>query len=194
MNRILVTRGGAIGDFVLTLPAIKLLRDRFPNAHLEILGYVHIATLAHRRFYADAIRSIEEAALAPLFSMDSTLAGGLIEYFGNFDLIVSYLSDPDGTFESNLRRCSVKRLIVGPPKPAGAEHGAVQLARPLEQLGLHLTDPAAILFPTDEDRELARQVCGNSTLIFHPGSGSETKNWPIENWERLGEHFLSDGT
>ena len=26
MNRILVIRGGAIGDFVLTLPAIKLLR------------------------------------------------------------------------------------------------------------------------------------------------------------------------
>ncbi len=42
MNRILVIRGGAIGDFVLTLPAIKLLRDNFPHARLEILGYKHI--------------------------------------------------------------------------------------------------------------------------------------------------------
>ena len=193
MNRILVIRGGAIGDFVLTLPAIKLLRDRFPNAHLAILGYVHIAALAHRRFYANAIRSIEEGALAPLFSMDSDLDGGLVEYFGSFDLIVSYLSDRDGTFENNLKRCSVKRLIIGPPKPAGAEHAAVQLARPLEQLGLHLTDPAAVLFPTNEDRELARQICRNAALVFHPGSGSETKNWPIENWERLGDHFLSVG-
>ncbi|MEY2499591.1 MAG: heptosyltransferase, partial [Verrucomicrobiota bacterium] len=64
MNRILVIRGGAIGDFILTLPAIKLLRDGFPSAHLEILGYQHIIVLAEKRFYADAIRSIEHRALA----------------------------------------------------------------------------------------------------------------------------------
>ena len=46
MNRILVIRGGAIGDFVLTLPAIKLLRCHFPQAHIEILGYPKIAALA----------------------------------------------------------------------------------------------------------------------------------------------------
>ena len=28
--RILVLRGGAIGDFILTLPAIQALRDRWP--------------------------------------------------------------------------------------------------------------------------------------------------------------------
>ena len=34
MNRILVIRGGAIGDFILTLPAIKLLAGRFsPRTH-----------------------------------------------------------------------------------------------------------------------------------------------------------------
>jgi len=48
--RILVIRGGAIGDFVLTLPAIRLLRENFPHAHLEILGYKHIVALAEGRF------------------------------------------------------------------------------------------------------------------------------------------------
>ena len=72
MNRILVIRGGAIGDFVLTLPAIKLLRDRFPKAHLEILGYKHIAALAEKRFYADAVRSIESASLARFFARNSS--------------------------------------------------------------------------------------------------------------------------
>jgi len=46
MKRILVIRGGAIGDFVLTLPAIKLLREAFPESRLEILGYKHIVALA----------------------------------------------------------------------------------------------------------------------------------------------------
>jgi heptosyltransferase-3 len=59
MNRILVIRGGAIGDFILTLPVLKALRDAYPRTHLEILGYKHIAVLAENRFYAQAVRSIE---------------------------------------------------------------------------------------------------------------------------------------
>ena len=49
MSRILVIRGGAIGDFILTLPAINLLRDSFPESLLEILGYQHIIALARLR-------------------------------------------------------------------------------------------------------------------------------------------------
>jgi heptosyltransferase-2 len=36
--KILVIRGGAIGDFILTLPAIAAMRSQFPQAHLEVLG------------------------------------------------------------------------------------------------------------------------------------------------------------
>ena len=36
-SRILVIRGGAIGDFVLTLPALGLLRNAFPTAWIELL-------------------------------------------------------------------------------------------------------------------------------------------------------------
>lgn len=195
-NRILVIRGGAIGDFVLTLPAIRLLRDRFPEAHLEILGYPHITALAHRRGYADAIRSIEQGSLARFFAADSDLSEELIDYFASFDLIVSYLFDANRIFEASLRRCRIQRLIVGPSKLAGQEHGALQLARPLEQLGLRLMDPGARLFPNNEDRKFARHFLGDDyghTTAIHSGSGSETKNWPIENWEDLGEYLFFRG-
>jgi heptosyltransferase-2 len=29
--------------------------------------------------------------------------------------------------------------------------------------------------------------------VLHPGSGSETKNWPIEKWRELGDLLLSKG-
>jgi len=196
MKRILVIRGGAIGDFILTLPAIKLLRDRFPEAQIEILGYTHITALAEKRFYADAVRSIEQGPLATFFAKDSILPGELIDYFSSFDLIVSYLFDPDGIFESNLKRCRIKTFIAGPSKLKSGEHGTLQLARPLEQMGLPLDDRAAKLYPTDEDREFARHFfgrVGGPVTAFHPGSGSETKNWPIENWKELGEHVFSTG-
>src|SRR5438477_9035380 len=113
MNRILVIRGGAIGDFVLTLPAIKLLRDRFPRAHLEILGSKHIIALAEKCFYADAVRSIESGKLATLFAKDAVLPAELTDYFGSFDLIVSYLFDPDEIFQDNLKRCGNKMFMAG---------------------------------------------------------------------------------
>jgi heptosyltransferase-3 len=196
MNRILVIRGGAIGDFVLTLPAIKLLRDRFPKAHIEILGYKHIAVLAEKRFYADAIRSIEFGQFARFFAKDSELPSELVDYFGSFDLIVSYLFDPDGIFESNLKRCRIKTFVAGPSKLDNSEHAALQLARPLRALGLHLRDPAARLYPNEVDRALANPLRGGlakGNVALHPGSGSETKNWAIENWKKLGDFLLSAG-
>jgi heptosyltransferase-3 len=195
LNRILIIRGGAIGDFVLTLPAIKLLRDRFPNAHLEILGYQHIAALAEKRFYADAVRSIESASLAKFFAKDSELPTALLDYFGGFDLILSYLYDPDKIFEANMEKAGPGGFIAGPSKLDNSEHAAFQLARPLAPLGLSLTHPAAQLFPTSDDRKSANSRLEKSgdMIALHPGSGSETKNWPIENWIELGNVLLAKG-
>src|SRR5579862_705856 len=145
--RILVIRGGAIGDFVLTLPAIKLLRDNFPSAQLEILGYKHIVALAEGRFYAHATRSIEYAAMAGFFVPNAKLAPDLMEYFASFQQIVSFLFDPDGIFAANMERCGVKNYIHASPKLDDSESAASQLARPLQSLALFLEDDAAQIFP-----------------------------------------------
>ncbi|MEY2564690.1 MAG: heptosyltransferase [Verrucomicrobiota bacterium] len=194
MKRLLVIRGGAIGDFVLTLPAIKLLRDNFPRAHLEILGYPHIIALAKSRNYADAIRSIESGSLSSFFAKGSELPAKLLEYFGSFDFVLSYLFDPDGIFETNVRRCGIENFLAGPAKLSGHEHAARQLARPLEKLGLRLEDHGARIYPNDDDRAFARDFLGapgDGFIAIHPGSGSEAKNWPIEKWQALSEHLFA---
>ena len=177
-------RGGAIGDFILTLPAIKLLRDSFPNAHLEVLGYQHIVALATMSGYANATRSIEYAALSTFFRRDGELALDLVDYFSSFEQIVSYLFDPDEIFTNNLKRAGVRNLIAGSPKITGQEHAARQLARPLERLALYLEDPAAIIVP-NETQKLDRTL-----LALHPGSGGERKNWPLERFVSLGHALL----
>ena len=190
LKRILVIRGGAIGDFVLTLPAIKLLRDAFPEAHLEILGYKHIVALAEKRFYAHATRSIEDGALASFFARGAELRPELASYFGSFDLVVSYLFDPDQIFETNLELAGVDNFIAANPKITGDEHAAVQLARSLRQLDLSLTDPAAKLYLNARDSEFAQNFLAGlraPVVAIHPGSGSETKNWPLDRWRELGE-------
>jgi heptosyltransferase-2 len=186
MNRILVIRGGAIGDFILTLPALKALRDARPQAHIEILGYKHIAGLAENRFYAQAVHSIEYARLARFFARNSELPAEMADFFTGFDLILSYLYDPDQIFEDNLRRCGVENLICGPARIVeNAGHAARQLARPIEQLGINVIDLAERIFPSMEDREFAREFLApvpQPIIAIHPGSGSHEKNWPLENW------------
>lgn len=189
MNRILVIRGGAIGDFILTLPALKALRDARPQAHMEILGYKHIAVLAENRFYAQAVHSIEYGRLARFFARNSELPSELADYFAGFDLIVSYLYDPDQIFVTNLRRCGVQSLICGPARVAkNAGHAAEQLARPIEKLGIEVVDLAERIFPSQEDRKFARDFLASAPqpiIAIHPGSGSHEKNWPLENWIAL---------
>jgi heptosyltransferase-3 len=175
----LVIRGGAIGDFILTLPAIKLLRDGFPASHLEILGYKHIVALAKMSGYVDATRSIEYGPLSSFFSRDSELAPDLVDYFGSFEQVISYLFDPEQTFSNNLKRAGVRDLITGSAKITGEEHAARQLARPLESLALFLNNPAAVVSPNNP-RNVVR-----SLIAIHPGSGSEEKNWPLERFVEL---------
>jgi heptosyltransferase-2 len=192
--RLLVIRGGAIGDFILTLPAIALLREAFPAAHIEILGYQHIIALAERRWYADATRSIEYGAMAGFFIPRSELAPDLVEYFASFQQVVSYLFDPDGFFEANVRRAGVKNFLPAYAKIDDSEHAARQLARPLQSLALYLDHHAATIHPSEEDRAFAAAFLGDSArpvIAMHPGSGSARKNWPIDRWRKLGDRLLA---
>src|SRR5438309_10229743 len=158
MDRILVIRGGALGDFILTLPALKALRDACPHRHIEILGYKHIAVLAENRFYAQAVRSIEYGSLSSFFARNLELPAELANYFASFDLIVSYLYDPDRIFENNLCRCGVENLVCGPAKIVeNAGHAACQLVQPIEKLGIKVSDLTEKIFPSMEDRQFATE-------------------------------------
>ncbi|HEX4640610.1 MAG TPA: glycosyltransferase family 9 protein [Chthoniobacterales bacterium] len=110
-------------------------------------------------------------------------------------MILSYLYDPDRIFEENVRKTGAQNFLAGPAKLDNREHAAVQLSRPLQSLGLSLADPAAQVFPSDADRASIQHFRANphQTVALHPGSGSETKNWPLENWIQLGDELLANG-
>lgn len=195
-GRILVVRGGAIGDFILTLPVLAALRRHFPQARLEVLGYPHIASLARLGGLADDVHFIEARAMAGFFAAHGPLAPELMEYFSRFDLIVSYLFDPDEVFQANVKRCGEARFIVGPHRPNESLriHAAECLLQPLERLAIFSPDPVPRLKveldssarPSAED---SSSLDGNqdrrTTLALHPGSGSEEKNWPEQQWAAL---------
>lgn len=187
-GKILVIRGGAIGDFILTLPVLSALRAQFPRTHIEVLGYPHIAQLALAGRLADAVRSIDAGALAVFFAWRGNLDKRLQDYFSQFTIIISYLYDPDGIFQANVGRCSRAQYIAGPHRPNETEalHAAEVFLRPLERLAIFDADPVPRL------GRLAHTPPPKPLLALHPGSGSEKKNWPEAGWTELIRHLLAE--
>ena len=187
-GKILVIRGGAIGDFILTLPAIAALRRQFPRAWLEVLGYPHIVRLAVAGRLVDRAQYIEARPLAGFFARHGQLAQEMEDYFSEFDLIVSYLYDPDGIFQGNVGRCTPAPFIAGPHRPdeKSGLHAAKAYLQPLERLAIFDADPVPRL-------TLEREPAAVSYLALMPGSGSPRKNWPESNWADL-LRFLIDET
>ncbi len=183
-QRALVIRGGALGDFILTLPVLNALREAAPDSRLEVLAYPGIAALAETSGLIDAFRSIEYGPLAGFFTRGSVLDPGLRGYFASFDLILSYLYDPDGIFAENLQNAGASRVVTGPHRPDESSHAIDQLAAPLTTLGLPLAGRAT---------RLALEPAAHKalTVALHPGSGSATKNWPVEKWRQLAGKLLA---
>jgi heptosyltransferase III len=201
-GKILVIRGGAIGDFILTLPVLIAFRERFPDVHRELLTYPRVAPLALAGGLVDRVQSIDARPMASFFARRGPLPAELAEYFESFALIVSYLFDPDRIFEENVARCSKAQFLVGPHRPddRGGVHATNVFLKPLERLAIFDPDPIPRLdfipCPTTNSHLVLDR--GNSTaalaadgtppgrwLALHPGSGSERKNWPEEKWRAL---------
>jgi len=197
-RKILVVRGGALGDFILTLPVLAALRRRFPTHTLEILGYERIASLAVVGGLADRVSALESPALAGFFARGGTWPQQEAEFFASFELIVSYTFDPEHIFQSNIARCGAARFLAGPHRPDEAcqLHATTALLRPLEILGESDADPQPRLALPGP-----AQAPAENRLAVHPGSGSVRKNWPEAKWAELlqrlaaetGWHFLLIG-
>jgi heptosyltransferase-2 len=196
--RILFIRGGALGDFILTLPTLRLLRDKFPGAHLELLGHPALAEIALRRGYLDAVRSVNHGPLSAFFTPRAVLDPAWMDYISGFDLVLSFFYDPDALFLTNLQRCGPGQILTLPPRvPEKFNRPAAHyFARIVEPLGLQLEENAAAseLFPTPDDLAAAHAFLGGlpsetRLIALHPSSGGETKNAPLETWTELGREL-----
>lgn len=181
-GKILVVRGGAIGDFILTLPAVAAVRSTFAESHLEILGYPNVAELAKAGGLIDAFRSIEAGPLSRFFARNAKLDQDWVDYFESFNLIISYLYDPDEIFKTNVGRATTAQFIQAQHRPDERrdEHATQVFLKPLEKLAI---------FGANEKPQIQLssgiELGGGQWIAVHPGSGSELKNWEMNRWFEL---------
>lgn len=133
---------------------------------------------------ADAVDSLEARTLAGFFVRGGSLDADWPDYFARFSIVISYLHDPNGVFRENVTRCSAAELITGPHRPddGSRRHATEVLLQPLERLGIfNAPSVPRLVVPVSS----APSLPPGRWLALHPGSGSELKNWPEENWRGL---------
>jgi len=181
--KILVLRGGALGDLILVLPLLREIRKNYPKAEIELWGVFPQARLAMPEF-VDRVERLDAAELSPLF-VAGQMPGIVRHRLETFDLAVSLLLDPAGLIAQNLA-AGVRRVIGGSRRLRPRVHAVWQFAEVLGELGLTLGDPVPKL-------SVGPRRKGWSRLGFHLGSGAARKNWPVDRWieltERLNDFF-----
>jgi len=179
--RILVLRGGAIGDFIVTIPALQALRDRWPDGHIEIIGYPHVARLAESSGIVNKVRSLDEARVARYFAENAAIRDEDQVYFSSFDVVVNYLHDPENIFNTNLKRFGVKVLIRASPMVT-EQHATDHFMQPLQALAIYEDNAVPLM-------KLATRPPEKPWAAIHPGSGGKLKCWPVQHFIEIAERI-----
>jgi heptosyltransferase-3 len=156
-----------------------------------VLGYPRIAQLAVAGGLASRVTSIESRAMAGFFARRGRLDESLRDFFSEFDLIISFLYDPDGIFQENVGLCATGQFLAGPHRPDESQnlHATECYLKPLERLAIFEPErfPRLAIERTANGpaSALKMAMATGEWLAVHPGSGSEKKNWPEPGWRAL---------
>ena len=164
--RRLIVRPGAIGDFILSLPALEHLRTGYTEVWAASLN------LPLARF-ADKTRSIASTGLDLVGLPEVEPPRRLLEELGAFDSIVSWYGANRREFRQAVESLGLPfRFLQAVPREGLPLHAADFY---LEQVSGGAGAVPRLPCPPGEGRFAA----------IHPFSGSPKKNWPLERYKEL---------
>lgn len=180
MERFLICHRGALGDFILTWPAIHALRTALSGVHCMGIGRPDFMSLAVTLGLLDSFRDAESSRIVGFFS-----GTGIPAEFGTPIGAVLWFSQGKRTAECLQRSASLPVLLI-PPFPVEPMHvslhhyRAVQSCFPVES-----SDMPCPYFP------LGVKKAGYA--VIHPGSGSSRKNYPSRFYREVAHHLRQKG-
>lgn len=194
LRQIGVMRGGALGDFVLTLPVVQALRAFRPGAVLTLLCHPRWGRLAA----ADQMLDLEDPILAPLFAAGGQAAPVLRRRLAGLDLLVAYTTDPAGPLVAHLSELVGGRVLAADPRPHTQEecHITDHLLTPLQRVGIPAEDRVPRIRVDPQVLAASRSLHGHRRrplVMIHPGSGARTKCWPRDRFAAVAQQLCNDG-
>jgi ADP-heptose:LPS heptosyltransferase len=182
----LVYHAGALGDFITALPAMAVWRRLHPREHSILLGRRELAPLADPVF--DELWNVDDAGWAGLFTASAGAGrrpGALPDSVSSALLFAASTS----LLAGNLAAWGVAEILRQDPFPAS----------PQPIIDYHLSLFAASARRADDALPRIRVnaeelgAADSGVAALHPGSGSSSKNWPMERFTKLARRLTRSG-
>jgi lipopolysaccharide heptosyltransferase II len=205
-KRILVIKLGALGDVILAGPSLRMIRKKFPEAHLSLLVESRFSPAVSRCPYLNEVIPVDRQKLRSWLGL-AKLAKRLRRE--GFDISVDF---------QNTKRTHFLAFLAGIPGRYGFRRGLLgfllnhpdlnfkEAASPvrhqfrvLSHLGINQLEEELELWPDSEsDAEVAEwfqkrgMTLNGKTVGLAIGSSPRwaTKRWPIEQFRSLAEHLV----
>ncbi len=207
IRRILVVRTDRLGDVVLTLPMLPVLRTCFPAAHIAMLLKRYTGEIVEGNPYVDELLWYDEGAnLVPFFRMCRVLREK------RFDAVIVVYPRPR---LAALMACSGIPLRVGTGyrfysvlftrrvfehRKNAVRHEVeynMNLLRELDCRGAHgvpefyIALSSEVQLRIDNLLESLGLTKSRRIVVVHPGSGGSAREWPAANFGQLATRLLS---
>ncbi|MCL6584595.1 MAG: glycosyltransferase family 9 protein [bacterium] len=189
MEQFLICHRGALGDFILTWPALYALRESFPDLQFIGLGRPEYLRLAIRLGLIDTCCDGESSELIEFFSGHS-----LPPALGSPKGAVLWLAQGQAVSELLKKSASLPVALI-PPFPQKRLHVATYhylavgshfpMARSFLPLGLST--------PPLPSFSLGGSMSRGEYALIHPGSGSPAKNYSLWLYCELARQLRQQG-
>ncbi len=205
-KKILVFKLGAMGDLVLIVPSLRMIRSRFPDAVITLCVDKKLAPLLANCPYLDDMILVDRKKLSNLFYLLKTARRIRREGFDiSVDLhnnkwthLLAYLGGAVQRF--GFARGRWGGLLNRPDRTFEIGDAPVRHQfRILSKLGIQEFDDTLELWPTPEGLEKARQMMTallprerTRIIGFVMGSSPKwpSKRWPAGHYQELGKRLL----
>ena len=188
--KLFILHQGALGDVVLTFPAILALRKHFDR--IDILCQGQIGQLAVKLRLIDKQYPLEAAYFAALFS--DQVNAKIKDLISSYTKILAFSFSSD--LEKNINQMTHRPCLRIPPRPPTPDSTHVA-----EYVNQHLITGRLLKIAdlnyvvSDWQKKQARKghPIDTAKIIIHPGSGSKRKRWPLTNFLALADGLAKRG-
>ena len=186
-TKLLIVHQGAIGDFILTFPAVIRLQSYYRS--IDVLCRSGLGKLAQALGLARNWYPLEAACWSSLFTnhFDPKIKA-LLKPYGQ--IVLFSLS---GRLEQSIHRATEKPVCRIAPKPPVHEriHVAQFVLDNVYRCGLIKKTDAAL---ADIPLPIRKGRPQNSRrILLHPGAGSIRKRWPVSHFIQVAATLENDG-
>jgi heptosyltransferase-2 len=200
-GHVLVSRLQYLGDVILTLPMVQLLRERFPRARIDYLARGGAADILVGEPLFDRVFRMSDGSLRSTWRLFRELRAR------KYSLAIDLYSNPRSAIATRLSGAKMRvggsrrgrrRLYTHPVWVPGDVRAATQFHMVhLEPLGItgEASKPSLTISKEENEEALSTLTelgldIGKPVTGVHPGGKWVVKRWPVDQFASLAERLI----